>query len=104
MNSDDVPMLKRCLVCRRSHVRSGETCSRECRMMKAEFTEFYTLRLMLSLSRWTGGRSQEQLRVQYYAQQIRDGVRQLPLSSDPLAEALIEILAELPAEAPGSSL
>jgi hypothetical protein len=63
--------------------------------MLAEFIDFYSLRLMLSISRWMGGESQEKLRAQYYAQQIRDGVRQLPLSADPLAEALIEILSEV---------
>jgi hypothetical protein len=100
MNSDEsapenVLRLKRCEVCGRMHVRSGATCSRECRMMLAEFTEFYMLEGMLSISRWTGGKSQEQLHREYYDQQMWDAVRRLPQSADALAEALIEILAEL---------
>jgi hypothetical protein len=95
MNSDEnVVWLKRC-VCGRMHARPGRYCSRECRMVLAEFWEFCTLRTMLRLSRWTGGKSQKQLQAEYYAQQLRDAVERLSESEDLLGAVLVEILEEL---------
>jgi len=70
-------------------------------MMLAEFVEFYSLRSLLRLSRWTGGKSQKQLQAEYYAQQLGAAVRQLPFTSDPLAAVLVEILTELADATPG---
>jgi hypothetical protein len=36
----NVIFLKRCCVWGQMHIRPGETCSRECRMMLAEFEDF----------------------------------------------------------------
>jgi len=93
--SENVTFLKRCCACGRMHVRPGRYCSFECLVLLAEFTEFYSLRSLLRLSRWTGGRSQEQLRLEYYRQQLRDAIVRLPESTDLLAEVLVEILADV---------
>jgi len=101
----NVEYLRRCEVCGEAFIsakRNARCCRRhECHAAAAEFTEFITLKGMLSISRWTGGQSQEQLHRQYYAQQLWNAVRRLSHSEDVLAAVLIEILEELSAETPG---
>jgi len=58
------------------------------------------LRQMLSLSRWTGGKSQAEIRAEYYRQRMWDAVRRLEHSADVLGEVLVEILAELSVATP----
>jgi hypothetical protein len=62
--------------------------------MIAEFEDFETLRLMLSINRWTGGKSQKQLQKEYFKERLWDGVRRLPHSDDVLAEVLVEIIQD----------
>jgi len=88
----NVIFLKRCSVCGQMHIRSGATCSRECRMMMAEFEEFSTLQFILENSRWAGAPSQEELRGDYFRERMWEAVERLPISADVLGEMLIEIL------------
>ena len=41
--------------------------------MMAEFESFQTLRQMLSINRWTGGKSQKQLQKEYFKEQLWGG-------------------------------
>ena len=88
---ENVLCLKRCSPCGQMHIRSGETCSRECRMMLAEFEDFSTLRFVLENSRWAGALSEEEMRKQYLRDRLSRGIQRLPHSEDVLAEVLIDL-------------
>jgi hypothetical protein len=103
MNSDgsvpaSIQYLRRCDVCGAPFFGRSEAivcCSkRNCRIMMAEFESFQTLRQMLSINRWTGGKSQKQLQKEYFKERLWDGVRRLPHSDDLLGEVLIEIVED----------
>jgi hypothetical protein len=85
----DVEYLRRCEVCAETFIadrRSAPICSKKaCHAMIAEFEDFQTLQFMLNLSRWTGGKSQKQLRKEYYEWQLRDAMKELWRSAEPLA-------------------
>jgi hypothetical protein len=92
---ENVLYLKRCPICGEMHIRSGETCSRECLMILAEFEDFTTLRSVFQNSRWAGAPSQEEVRREYYAQRLRAATGRLPRSEDLLVEVLAEIIEDL---------
>jgi hypothetical protein len=109
MNNDgstpeNVEYLRRCEVCGEAFLaarRNSRCCRRhECHAAVAEFWDFSALHFILKNAHWAGAPSQEEMRAKYYEWQVRDAIEQLPLSADPLAEALIEILAELSAGTP----
>ena len=102
----NVIYLRRCEVCDQQFLaarRSARICSKKaCHAMMAEFEDFQTLQFMLSMSRWTGGKSQEQLRKEYYSQQLGDAIAQLPESEDLLERILCEIIEDLEEARTGS--
>jgi hypothetical protein len=66
--------------------RYSHSCSRECRKM-VDFEEFATLKFLLINSRWFGGAGFRTLE-----HRMEEAVRNLPISSDLLADLLITIL------------
>lgn len=66
--------------------RWREYCSRECRMMRAEFEGFCTLQFIATNARWAGGNGLESL-----DELMTLAVLELPLDEEPLWRLLIEI-------------
>ena len=98
MNSEEpenLLCLKRCLVCGQMHVRSGQTCSRDCLMILATFNDFITLRGILENAHWAGARSQAELERKYLQERMWAAIRRLPHSEDLLIETLCEIIEDL---------
>ena len=86
-------ILKRCWVCGEAFMASKGTarcCSRpECRVLIAESHAIMMLQFLLHQMRWSGGEG-----FRTWEQWLQEAVEQLAVSSDPLAEVLIEIIEE----------
>jgi hypothetical protein len=100
VNSDktvpaNVTYLRCCPACGAMHIRSGETCSRDCLMIWAEFNDFTTLRGILTNARWAGAQTEAEMLKEYFRKRMCYGVRRLVHSEDALAAVLIEIVAEM---------
>jgi hypothetical protein len=98
----DVTMLRRWLVCERMHIRSRETCSRDCLRILASFNDFTTLQFILANARWAGAPSQEQMQREYLQERMWAAVRRLPHSEDLLVQTLCEIIEEVEGWSSGS--
>jgi hypothetical protein len=90
----NVDYLRRCWVCDQTFVGSGGCCSRECRMAMAEFAEFSVLGFILN-NFGPGAPSQEELREEYYRQQLQEAIMRLPTNEDRLFGILGEIIEDL---------
>jgi hypothetical protein len=87
--------VKRCVVCNAPLYRGGETCSRVCLMVRAEFHDFSMLQFLLINARWAGALSQEEAAWGYFRQRMRAAVRRLGHSEDALVAVLAEIAEEM---------
>jgi hypothetical protein len=85
--------LLNCWVCGMPYesIKAGSRCCRkpECRMAVWEIDTILVLRHLLDQSRWTGGPG-----FPTWEECVEEAVKRLPVSSEPLAEVLIELLEE----------
>ena len=98
-SQENVLFLKHCWVCGEAFMtgkRTARCCSAKlCRALVMDLDALFHVRGIMRTARWAGAPSQEELRREYYRQQMSEAVDELGRSEDELFRVLCEIAKEM---------